>query len=229
MRPPPAVRRGGGARAQVVIPVVATVLLVLMSVTSYVITLYLVRPLKRASKQILAAAKLDVAQIPDAAGGLHVQELDEMTEGIPCPPALSARMRCAVHKGGGDERARHRRQPLLMAHALAGVAAWSARCGTALASMRSSLRSFSKYVPQDVVRLLMRERREAILGVDETDITVRGEPMQLLIKERRTPQAHRALVGRRAESIGDHRSSSRMWPTLRPSPRSWCRKTSWSC
>jgi hypothetical protein len=31
-----------------------------------------------------------------------------------------------------------------------------------------------KYVPQDVVRLLMRERREAILGVDETDITVRA-------------------------------------------------------
>ena len=50
---------------------------------------------------------------------------------------------------------------------------------TALGSMRSSLRSFAKYVPQDVVRLLMRERREAILGVDETEITVRTRPRPL--------------------------------------------------
>ena len=50
---------------------------------------------------------------------------------------------------------------------------WVGNPMAALTYMRASLRAFAKYVPQDVVRLLMSERREAVLGLDETEITVR--------------------------------------------------------
>jgi hypothetical protein len=69
-------------RAQVVIPVVAVTLLLIMSVITYYVTRALVRPLKLASKQILAAAKLDMQTTATApAAGFHVQELDDMTQG----------------------------------------------------------------------------------------------------------------------------------------------------
>ena len=38
--------------------------------------------------------------------------------------------------------------------------------------MQGSLKSFAKYVPRDVVLLLMRERLEATPGASEMDISV---------------------------------------------------------
>lgn len=46
------------------------------------------------------------------------------------------------------------------------------RMEDALESMESGLNSFTKYVPRDVVRLLQRGKREAVLGVDSTTLTV---------------------------------------------------------
>jgi adenylate cyclase len=43
---------------------------------------------------------------------------------------------------------------------------------SAMNSMKSALRSFSKYVPLDIVTLLVKMKREAVMGVDELDITV---------------------------------------------------------
>ena len=43
----------------------------------------------------------------------------------------------------------------------------------AMSSMTSGLKSFSKYVPMDVVALLLKMKREAVLGVDENVLTVR--------------------------------------------------------
>lgn len=42
----------------------------------------------------------------------------------------------------------------------------------ALSSMVSGLKSFSKYVPLDVVSLLVKLKREAVLGVEEKELTV---------------------------------------------------------
>jgi adenylate cyclase len=38
--------------------------------------------------------------------------------------------------------------------------------------MKSALKSFSKYVPVDIVVLLMKLKREAVLGVDEVELTI---------------------------------------------------------
>jgi class 3 adenylate cyclase len=43
---------------------------------------------------------------------------------------------------------------------------------SAMAAMTTALKSFSKYVPSDVVTLLVRLKREAVLGVDENDLTI---------------------------------------------------------
>jgi len=61
--------------------VLAVVLLVVAVVITVAVTRIVVRPLKRASKQILAAAKLDVAGDTRSVAGLHVRELDDMSEG----------------------------------------------------------------------------------------------------------------------------------------------------
>jgi len=66
---------------QVLIPILAVVLLVVAVIITVIVTRILVRPLKRASKQILAAAKLDVAGDTHSVAGLHVRELDDMSEG----------------------------------------------------------------------------------------------------------------------------------------------------
>lgn len=42
----------------------------------------------------------------------------------------------------------------------------------AMSSMTSGLKSFSKYVPMDVVALLVKMKREAVLGVDENMLTI---------------------------------------------------------
>ena len=46
----------------------------------------------------------------------------------------------------------------------------------AVDGMQISLRSFAKYVPRDVVRTLMRERRAATLGAGEMTVSVRLRP-----------------------------------------------------
>ena len=46
------------------------------------------------------------------------------------------------------------------------------RMNEAMMTMTTGLLSFQRYVPQDVVRLLVRLKREAILGVDEAELTV---------------------------------------------------------
>lgn len=43
---------------------------------------------------------------------------------------------------------------------------------SAMSAMKTGLKSFSKYVPLDVVTLLVKMKREAVLGVDEMEITV---------------------------------------------------------
>ena len=43
---------------------------------------------------------------------------------------------------------------------------------SAMQAMKSGLKSFSKYVPIDVVTLLMKLKREAVLGVDEMELTI---------------------------------------------------------
>lgn len=43
---------------------------------------------------------------------------------------------------------------------------------SAMIAMKSGLKSFSKYVPLDIVTLLMRMKREAVLGVDDVELTV---------------------------------------------------------
>ncbi|KAJ1549991.1 hypothetical protein HK096_009337 [Nowakowskiella sp. JEL0078] len=43
---------------------------------------------------------------------------------------------------------------------------------TAIGALRSGLKSFSKYVPLDVVSLLVKMKREAVLGVDEMILSI---------------------------------------------------------
>lgn len=43
---------------------------------------------------------------------------------------------------------------------------------SAMSAMKSGLKSFAKYVPLDIVTLLLKMKREAVLGVDEMDLTV---------------------------------------------------------
>lgn len=43
---------------------------------------------------------------------------------------------------------------------------------SAMKAMKNGLKSFAKYVPLDVVTLLMKLKREAVLGVDEMDLTI---------------------------------------------------------
>lgn len=47
-----------------------------------------------------------------------------------------------------------------------------ARINAAVFTMMSGLKSFAKYVPQDVVKLLLKMRKEAVLGVEEIELTV---------------------------------------------------------
>ena len=47
-----------------------------------------------------------------------------------------------------------------------------ARMNDALEAMTTGLKSFTRYVPQEIVLMLVRLKREAVLGVDETDLTV---------------------------------------------------------
>ena len=49
-----------------------------------------------------------------------------------------------------------------------------AEINEALVAMTTGLRSFQRYVPQDVVRLLVKLKREAVLGADEVELTVRA-------------------------------------------------------
>ena len=43
---------------------------------------------------------------------------------------------------------------------------------SAMSAMKTGLKSFSKYVPLDVVTLLVKMKREAVLGVDEMEISI---------------------------------------------------------
>ena len=48
------------------------------------------------------------------------------------------------------------------------------RLRDAVAHMYSGLGSFAKYVPGDVVRMLIQHRREAVLDASRQDISVRA-------------------------------------------------------
>jgi class 3 adenylate cyclase/HAMP domain-containing protein len=46
------------------------------------------------------------------------------------------------------------------------------RINRAVFTMMGGLKSFAKYVPQDVVKMLLKMRREAVLGVEEIELTI---------------------------------------------------------
>jgi hypothetical protein len=147
-------------RWQVMVPVVGGTLLVVSVVVSVLATRAVARPLARISRRVHAAATLRLPR-----GGAHhqgatsIRELQRLERGMyykhtaPMPVPLVFITTCPrAYCGGGG----------------GGV-----YVRAATEAMQASLRSFAKYVPRDVVAILLRDQREATLGASEQHVSVR--------------------------------------------------------
>lgn len=145
-----------------VVPLVALAVLLVSTFCSVIMTRAVGRPLERLAKQMLKISDLDFS------------DDEEAQEEVISHPSTSTLIHSKKQKldceGEQKAPARRRRAFAMSLPVLKEIQYLT----FAMEAMKSGLKSFSKYVPLDVVTLLVKLKREAVLGVDEMCITVGG-------------------------------------------------------
>ncbi|KAI8922536.1 hypothetical protein DFJ77DRAFT_28338 [Powellomyces hirtus] len=182
------------------IPLTAALVLVASALGSFLITRAIGRPLKRAAEKMMRIADLNFDEDPvetEQESDMEHSDL-EAEESAPRRWSLaSLRFKWSSDQCGntGANRSSEtvvRRSFFLSPRSVSrsttsrrrGSAASHKRkappfvlkeiqlLNTAMDAMTSGLKSFSKYVPLDVVALLVKMKREAVLGVDEMSLSI---------------------------------------------------------
>jgi hypothetical protein len=127
----------------ILVPSIACAILFGSIVSSVLITRAIGRPLKETAKQIMRISDLDL----DAIYGKDVGTDSSGSKDGTCLCGLIPAVRC-----GDLKELKYIRK--------------------AMHSLHSSLRSFIKYVPMEIVSLIIKMNREAVLGADESEISI---------------------------------------------------------
>ncbi|KAJ3300668.1 hypothetical protein HK104_008602 [Borealophlyctis nickersoniae] len=180
------------------IPLTAGLVLLAAGLASFLITRAIGGPLKKAAEKMMRIANLNFDEDDDDSMSDEEYSDEDFVEGILSSPRLwwrrfstssgdthsSAGGRAADLEMGvvdrmrrrlsrSRSRSRRRRGSTASRKGLDGFELKEIRIlNTAMNAMTSGLKSFSKYVPLEVVALLVKMQREAVLGVDEMSLSV---------------------------------------------------------
>ena len=136
------------------VPFVGLLVFFVSILVSVVVTRAIGRPLKRIARQMLSVADLNFEESE------AVEHEDDEHDNV-----LETQQQLSLWK-------RFRRWESRMFSRMEIPLKEVLYLKSAMSAMITGLKSFSKYVPLDVVTLLVKMKREAVLGVDEMDITV---------------------------------------------------------
>ncbi|KAI3647371.1 hypothetical protein MP228_007592 [Amoeboaphelidium protococcarum] len=148
----------------VLIPMVSVLVFFLSLIVSVLVTRAIGKPLKRIALEMLSVADLnfeDFDNTGDASthGGTNQQSSQKQQQYSSQKSLLPISRRISMM----------RKSPLFNFDIYLKEVQY---LRSAMSAMKTGLKSFSKYVPLDVVTLLVKMKREAVLGVDEMEITV---------------------------------------------------------
>jgi hypothetical protein len=142
------------------LPVVAIIVLITSVVCSILITRAIGRPLKRIAEQMLEVADLNFESDEEHQGTSTIIEVNEKELAQSSWRHRMGRLRRRL-----CQWVQPKENPFMNLKELQYL-------NSAMSAMKSGLKSFSKYVPLDIVTLLMKMKREAVLGVDDMELTI---------------------------------------------------------
>ena len=149
------------------IPIAAGAVLVVSILCSFCLTRTLAKPLKRAAERLNEIADLNFESEEMLNRSHSVVELSEETL------TKSQDFSSILEKGlSSIHRLRKKKSQNFHIHSKLHLKEITA-INDAMSTLTSGLKSFAKYVPLDVVSLLVKMKREAVLGVDEQILSVK--------------------------------------------------------